>query len=96
MFCFPWVGVIFFCLSFIEQKYISTVQKSVKSTEAQRASDVAKNKKLAAKEVSAQVVGIATWVFVRVCGRAIESSRFCALSKTLLIDTCVDRSTENE
>lgn len=34
-----------------KQKYITTVQKSVKSTEAQRGIDAAKNKKVAAKEV---------------------------------------------
>lgn len=33
------------------QKYITTVQKSVNSTEQQRAIDAAKNKKMAGKEV---------------------------------------------
>lgn len=33
------------------QKYITTVQKSVNSTEQQRAADAAKNKKNASKEV---------------------------------------------
>lgn len=51
MFSGRWVWVSLVGLLFILQKYISTVQKSVNSTEQQRASDAAKNKKMASKEV---------------------------------------------
>lgn len=42
-----------FCGGGLFQKYITTVQKSVNSTEQQRAADAAKNKKMASKEVCA-------------------------------------------
>lgn len=48
------VCVCVFCVIW-EQKYIATVTKSVKSTEAQRTADAAKTKKVAAKEVRACV-----------------------------------------
>lgn len=52
----------------LEQKYINTVQKSVKSSEAQRNADAAKSRKMAAKEVkTTEVTRTNTYQLTYVC-----------------------------